>query len=65
VKKLDSDFVIVDIKRGRKALARKIEAGKRFRVVVEVELDTQHGWDDGTSIEFSGKVINASIEAAS
>ncbi len=62
MKPLASNYVIIDVERGCKVLARKIKAGKKFRVVIEVEIDTQHGHFDGTSIEFSGSKVVAKIE---
>jgi len=62
MKPLHTNFAIVDVQRGRKALAKQIKAGKTFRVHLIVDLDTQHSRDDGTSIEFSGDVVEARIE---
>lgn len=62
MKPLASNFVIVDVERGCKTLARKIKAGKKFRVVIEVEINTVHSRFDGTSIEFSGSRVDAKIE---
>lgn len=62
MKPLNTNFVIIDVERGRAQLAKAIKSGKRFKVRMEVEIDTQHGHDDGTSIEFSGHHVQATIE---
>ena len=62
MRKLDSKFVIVDVERGCHALAKKVKAGKRFRVCIDVVIDNQHSKFDGTSIEFSGSDVIAKIE---
>lgn len=53
-----SDFAILDVKKGRQALAKKIFAGGKIRVRIDMLIDQQWGTDDGTSIEFSGKVLS-------
>lgn len=53
-----SNYAILDVKKGRAALARKIVKGEKIKVYVEMILDTQSSHDDGTSIEFSGEVIS-------
>lgn len=53
-----SDFLILDVKSGRKALAKHIAKGGKIRLTIDVELDTQHSGDDGVSIEFSGTVLD-------
>lgn len=54
--KFKSDFAILDVKAGRAALAKRIAAGEKVRVRVDIVLNNQWGSDDGTSIEFSGEV---------
>ncbi|WP_454629637.1 hypothetical protein [Bradyrhizobium cenepequi] len=51
-----SGFAILDVQSGRSKLARRIAAGEKVRVRVDLVLDTQHSRDDGISIEFSGAV---------
>lgn len=51
-----SGFAVLDVRSGRAALAKRIAAGQRVRVRVDLVLDTQHSRDDGISIEFSGQV---------
>lgn len=52
-----SDFAILDVKVGRAQLARRIAAGAKICVRIEMLIDNQHGHDDGTSMEFSGQVL--------
>lgn len=51
-----SDFAILDVKAGRAALAKKLAAGKKVRVRIDMVIEAQHGSDDGVSIEFNGSV---------
>lgn len=53
-----STFAILDVKKGRAALAKKIKAGGKVRVRIDMLIDTQWGNDDGVSIEFSGDVTS-------
>jgi hypothetical protein len=53
-----SDFALLDVKKGRQALAKKIAAGGKVRVRIDMVIDCQYGSDDGTSIEFSGEVLS-------
>lgn len=48
-----SDFAILDVKAGRAALMKRVEAGNKVRVLIEAEIDTVHGHDDGVSREFN------------
>jgi hypothetical protein len=52
-----SDFAILDVKRGRAALEKRLTDGP-LRVRVEMSIDRTHGSDDGTSIEFSCTVLS-------
>ncbi len=58
-KELKSDFAILDVKGGRAALRKRIEAGEKVHVVIRGVIDTVHSHDDGTSIEFSLAVKSA------
>lgn len=51
-----SDFAILDVKAGRKALAKRMARGEKVRVLIDMVIEQQHGNDDGVSIEFSGTV---------
>lgn len=56
---IECDFLLLDVKRGRTALAKRLRDGERVRVILIVELDNDpaaHGRDDGTSMEFGGRV---------
>ena len=59
MKRISSDFALLDVKQGRVALARRINAGERVPVTIRGYIDTVHGSDDGTSIEFSIEVTSA------
>lgn len=48
-----SDFAILDVKQGRAALTKRIEAGNKVRVLIEADIDTVYGHDDGVSREFN------------
>ena len=57
--KLHSGFAILDVKHGRKALAKKMPTGsnrlpdkERIPVTITGYISHQHGNDDGISIEF-------------
>lgn len=51
-----SKFAVLDVEKGREALAKRVAAGEKVRVRIDVVLDTENSRDDGTSIEFSGGV---------
>ena len=53
---ISSNFALLDVMRGRKALATQIKKGRTFRVQIDMEIEAVHGNDDGVSIEFSGTV---------
>lgn len=57
-----SDFAILDVKKGRKALAKMVKDGHRFKTKIEMIIDQQNSNDDGVSIEFSGEVIRVEIK---
>lgn len=58
--KIDSTFAILDVKRGRVQLARRVNAGeKRIPVTVRGYITDVHSNDDGTSIEFTIDVTSA------
>lgn len=63
--KLSSDFAILDVKNGRKKLAKHFAKRERMGacpehlrvpVIITGFIDAQWGGDDGTSIEFSVEV---------
>ena len=51
-----SDFAILDVKTGRKALAKRIARGEKVRVLVDMVIDAQGSHDDSGSIQFIGEV---------
>lgn len=53
MKKISSDFALLDVKVGRAALAKRVRAGERVPVTIRGYIDTVHSRDDGTSIEFA------------
>lgn len=59
--KLQSDFALLDVKRGRARLAKEIKSGPRIPVVIHGWIDHQWGDDDGTSIEFAVDVTKVEV----
>lgn len=66
--KLQSDFALLDVKRGRQALAKRMPPGsqslpkdKRIPVVIHGWISHRHGADDGTSIEFGVDVDRVEV----
>ena len=60
--KLTSDFALLDVKKGRKALAKHFSDKKGpIPVVIHAELIRRFGDDDGTSIEFEMKVTHLEV----
>jgi len=60
--KIGSDFAILDVKKGRRALAKHFDPAPklgpcppelRIPVTITGYVDRQHSRDDGTSIEFA------------
>lgn len=57
---INSTFAILDVKRGRVELARRITRGEtRIPVTIRGYIVNQHGNDDGASIEFEIEVTDA------
>lgn len=54
--KFKSSFLLLDVKTGRKALAKQMARGEKVRVLIEATIDAQASGDDGVSIEFSAEV---------
>ena len=60
--KIDSTFAIIDVKKGRAALKKRVQAlGKDCAIPVLIRgyIDAVHSGDDGISIEFSVQVESA------
>lgn len=53
---IKSTYAIVDVMRGRKALAKHIKRQGPVRVLIEATLTEPFGHDDGESIEFCADV---------
>lgn len=51
--RINSDFAILDVKRGRVELARRVNRGERIPVTIRGYIDAVNSQDDGTSIEFA------------
>ena len=56
--KMQSDFALLDVKRGRYALKRYLKANGPQKVLVEMTIQYPAGNDDGTSIEFVADVLS-------
>ena len=56
--RINSDFALLDIKRGRKALLKHLDEHGPQEVVVTMTLNRAWGNDDGVSIEFQADVAN-------
>lgn len=54
--KFKSGFLLLDVKAGRKALAKQMARGEKVRVLIEATIDAQASGDDGVSIEFCAEV---------
>lgn len=53
---IESNFAILDVKAGRSALKKRVEAGERIQVIIHGTIDYIHSHDDGISREFSVSV---------
>lgn len=61
--KIDSEYCIIDVTRGRKALASHLAKHGPVRVQILVDLTEPFGRDDGVSIEFNGNVLGLTVIA--
>ena len=60
--KLTSDFALLDVKQGRKALSKHFSDKKGpIPIVIHAEIVGQFGSDDGTSIEFELTVTHIEV----
>jgi len=66
--KLQSDFALLDVKRGRKALDKMMPPGSqplskrdRIPVIIRGFISHRHGADDGISIEFGVDVTSVEV----
>ncbi len=53
--RISSDFAILDVKGGRKALDKAMmhSQGVRYKIIIEAEFDNTWSGDDGVSQEFA------------
>ncbi len=58
-----SDFMLLDVKKGRAALAKKIAAGGKVEVWIKATIEGASGIgrDDGVSIEFAAQVHSVKV----
>lgn len=58
-----SDFMLLDVKRGRAQLARIIETGGKVEVWIKATIEGASGVgrDDGVSIEFAAQVHSIKV----
>lgn len=59
--KIDSEYCIIDVTRGRMALKRYLAKNGPVRVQILVDLTEPFGRDDGVSIEFNGNVLGLTV----
>lgn len=59
--RISSTFAIVDIQRGRKALAKYLRANAGLFVVIHAVITDPYGSDDGVSIEFNTEVLKIEV----
>lgn len=59
--RIQSTYAILDVMRGRKALARYLEQHGPVRVLIEAEITRPYGPDDGVSIEFDMDVSSVKL----
>jgi hypothetical protein len=58
MEKIDSDFAILDVMRGRAALAKRVAKGERIPVTIRGYLNNVNSHDDGVSIEIALEVTD-------
>lgn len=51
-----SDFALLDVKKGRGALVKRIKAGEKILLRIDIEIFNIWGSDDGISQEFCCEV---------
>ena len=63
--KIDSKFALLDVKNGRKKLAKMVggfSGGGEINVVIYGKITHQWGHDDGESIEFAVSVQKVEVQ---
>ncbi len=58
MKPINSTYLILDVMKGRKALARRLAKNGPIRVQIVADIVDPFGSDDGTSIEFNCDVVS-------
>lgn len=58
---LHSTYAMLDVKRGRVGLRKRLAKGEKVRVTIEGEIDAVFGGDDGTSQEFTVDVSKVHV----
>lgn len=58
VPKITSSYLILDVEKWRKALAKHLAKHGAVKATVEVLITDAYGRDDGVSIEFNCNVLN-------
>ena len=58
---INSDFALLDVKRGRVQLQRVLRQGKKVKVVIHAEVDRPWSVDDGESVEFQLNVEKVEV----
>ena len=56
MKPIDCTFAILDVKKGRKDLEKRLKSGERIYVLLLGTITVPHSRDDGESIEFQLEV---------
>ena len=56
-----SSYGILDIEKGRKALAKHLKANGGLPVLIHAVLTDPYGSDDGVSIEFNMEVLKVEV----
>lgn len=61
VKNLESDFAVLDIKKGRRSLLQACKRGESTKVTITGFIEEPWGDDDGVSQEFTLNIRDISI----
>ena len=60
--KITSSYAILDVMRGRKALAKYLQEHAGLPVVIHAVITDPYGRDDGDSIEFNMEVLRVEVK---
>jgi hypothetical protein len=61
--KISCSYAIIDVQRGRKALAKYLQANAGLPVIIHATITDPFGSDDGVSIEFNMDVSKIEVKA--